>query len=352
MIYLIIILLSLILIILGVIFYKVNLSSNSTNLTDISGLEKNINSLLELSKKNDINNVLTANNITNIDSKTNKLNDFSLINSKDNENILKNINNLTEMLNNEKEQNSLRQQDLERIKFQIQNITDLMLNTKHRGTFGEYQLNNLMSVYCGDNTTMWESQYHLKNGTIGDVALHLPNEKDKVLIIDSKFPMENYIKLVNYDGNDIKNPYISPFKNDIKKHITDISKKYINSQTVEQAIMFIPSESIYHYICSQCSDLFEESYKKKVLITSPTTLIGVTFTLVNITKEFQRNQNLKAIEKNIINLKTETERLVARADKVDKSLTTASNAMKDLNITCNKINNKIEKMYDGYDENN
>lgn len=112
--------------------------------------------------------------------------------------------------------------------------------------------------------------------------------------------------------------------------------------------MFIPSEAVYYYICSKCPDLLEESYKKKVLITSPTTLIGVTFTLVNINKEFQRAQNLKKIEKAIIGLKTESTRLIARGEKTEKALNTAMNAMKELNITCGKIDGKINKIYDGY----
>ena len=93
----------------------------------------------------------------------------------------------------------------------MHDINIVMTNTKKRGTFGEYQLDHLLSLYCGHNNHVYESQYHLKNGKIGDAALHLPGTY-KVLIIDSKFPMENYLNIVDY-------PDSSSFKNEFKKNV-------------------------------------------------------------------------------------------------------------------------------------
>ena len=165
----------------------------------------------------------------------------------------------------------------------INALNDIMVNKKSRGNWGEYQLNNLLSVYAGDNQSIFETQYSLKNGYIGDVALKIPGEK--VLIIDSKFPLENFRKLDSVESaeNDIKK-FESAFKQDIKKHINDISKKYITSETIENAVMFIPSEAIYMEVCAKYSELIEYAHHKHVLLTCPTTLIGVVFTLINITK--------------------------------------------------------------------
>lgn len=98
----------------------------------------------------------------------------------------------------------------------INALNDIMVNKKSRGNWGEYQLNNLLSVYAGDNQSIFETQYSLKNGYIGDVALKIPGEK--VLIIDSKFPLENFRKLDSVESaeNDIKK-FESAFKQDIKK---------------------------------------------------------------------------------------------------------------------------------------
>ena len=174
-------------------------------------------------------------------------------------------------------------------------INVIMTNTKKRGTFGEYQLYHILSLYCGDNQHIYEEQYHLSNGKIGDAALHLPGNT-KVLIIDSKFPMENYLKIVD-------NP-------------KDIS---------------------YH----------NEFKNKKVLMTSPSTLMGVVFTLINITKDFNRSENIKEIEKQIIKLKSDTDRLDDRYGKVMKNLNTLEKSLKELEISKDKISKTINQAYDG-----
>ena len=143
--------------------------------------------------------------------------------------------------------------------------------------------------------------------------------------------------------------YESLFKQNIKKHINDISKKYLTSQTAENAVMFIPSEAIYTYICSHYSELIEYAHSKHVLITSPTTLIGVVFTLINLTKDFNRNKHIKSIEKDIVSMYDDVMRLTERLDNVDISITRLQKAFKDVHISADKIGKRIIKIHDGYD---
>ena len=225
----------------------------------------------------------------------------------------------------------------------MHDINVIMTNTKKRGTFGEYQLYHILSLYCGDNQHIYEEQYHLNNGKIGDAALHLPGNT-KVLIIDSKFPMENYLKIVD-NPKDVS--YQNEFKKNVKKHIDDISNKYITEETLEEAVMFIPSEAIYLYLCDECADLYDYAHNKKVLMTSPSTLMGVVFTLINITKDFNRSENIKEIEKRIIKLKDDTDRLDDRYGKVMKNLSTLEKSLRELEISKDKISKTINQAYDG-----
>lgn len=225
----------------------------------------------------------------------------------------------------------------------MHDINVIMTNTKKRGTFGEYQLYHILSLYCGDNQHIYEEQYHLNNGKIGDAALHLPGNT-KVLIIDSKFPMENYLKIVD-NPKDVS--YQNEFKKNVKKHIDDISKKYITEETLEEAVMFIPSEAIYLYLCDECADLYDYAHNKKVLMTSPSTLMGVVFTLINITKDFNRSENIKEIEKRIIKLKDDTDCLDDRYGKVMKNLSTLEKSLRELEISKDKISKTINQAYDG-----
>lgn len=227
----------------------------------------------------------------------------------------------------------------------INDINAIMVNTKKRGNFGEYQLYHLLSLYCGDTQEVYTPQYPLANGKIGDAAMHIPGS-DLVMIIDSKFPSENYLRIVEDPTNTTA---ISEFKMNVKKHILDIANKYITPQTVEEAIMFVPSEAIYLYICEEQSDLIEEAHRKHVLITSPSTLMGVVFTLVNITRDFNRSQNMEKLEQTIIRLKEDSDRMLERYEKAANALQALSNHMNMVGTSVNKVSTKINQVYDGYE---
>lgn len=238
-------------------------------------------------------------------------------------------------------------QDVKNIYMRVNALNDIMVNKKARGNWGEYQLNNLLSVYAGDNQNIFETQYQLKNGYIGDVALHLPGE-ERVLIIDSKFPLENYQNLTNNDLSDIeKEKYHSLLRQNIKKHINDIAKKYITAQTVENAVMFIPSEAIYMYICSYYGDLIDYAHKKHILMTCPTTLVGVVFTLVNITKDFNRNKHIKQLEKDIVSMHDDAVRLNERLEILGNTIQKLQKPFKDVSTSAEKVVNRVLKIYDG-----
>ena len=235
---------------------------------------------------------------------------------------------------------------LKSIDNQLSSMSKVMINKKYRGDWGEYQLNNLLSVYFGNNKKSFKVQYKLSNGCICDVAMSLPGT-DSILAIDSKFPYENYNSMINNDvGSEEYKKHYKLLKGDIKKHINDISSKYINSDTVGCAVMFLPSEAIYEFICSEMSDIIVESNSLNVMITSPTTLIGLVFTIVNITKDFNRAKNIKNIEKDIKVIIEDSSRLNDRVNKVDSVYNNLGKALRDVKISSDKVYSRACKIND------
>jgi len=90
--------------------------------------------------------------------------------------------------------------------------------------------------------------------------------------VDAKFPMENFQKMMNTEVEAKKKAFKKLFVKDVKKHINDISSKYILTEegTIDYALMYLPSEAIYYEVVNS-SDLFDYSGKKRVLPVSPTT---------------------------------------------------------------------------------
>lgn len=222
-----------------------------------------------------------------------------------------------------------------------------MVNKKARGNWGEYQLGMLLALYAGDNREVYEEQFTLDNRMIADAVLHIPGS-DRLLCIDSKFPLEYYQGIVESEqAGERQTRYSALFKTSIKKHIDDIAHKYITPQTSDQAVMFVPSEAIYTYICSQCNDLLEYSYQKHVLMTSPTTLIGVVFTMVHATKDVRRSEHVRALESEIRTLSEDAGRLMQRLEKSEKALEQSMSLFSEAQTSARKITRRIEKISDG-----
>lgn len=240
---------------------------------------------------------------------------------------------------------ALSKQSMDIVENNIRSMNQIMSNAKTRGNWGEYQLDMLLKIYAGQNPSVYSMQYTLSNGRIADAVLHMPQDK-RVLCIDSKFPMENYLNMVN-DNNEV---YLRQFKANVKKHIDDIANKYINSQTVDQAIMFIPSEAIYQFICSECIETLNYALSKHVMMTSPTTLVGIVYTLISSTKDFYRASNIQDIERNIILLKDDMERLVTRSRKAEKSLESLVEQFHQVSISASKIATRVNKWTDGKED--
>ena len=218
----------------------------------------------------------------------------------------------------------------------------VMTNTKLRGNWGEYQLDMLLSVYCGQNPSIYSMQYTLPNGKIADCAFHLP-DTNKVLCIDSKFPMENYMNL-----QEDMDTYLRPFKMNMKKHIDDVANKYINMDTMPYALLFVPSEAIYQFVCAKCDDLFTYALQKHVMLVSPTTLVAEVMTLLSSTKDFYRTSHMEEIERNILLLQEDANRLVERSVKAEKTLETLATQFHAVSISAQKLSSRMTKM--GEDE--
>lgn len=234
----------------------------------------------------------------------------------------------------------------------VEDMNRIMVNHKRRGNFGEFQLSNLMSVYCGDNQAVFTMQYTLPNGTIVDCALQIPGD-DRILGIDSKFPLESYmsiLKISDSQTNDGMDAAVKQMANDVKKHIDDISSKYINANTQPYAVMFVPSEAIYQFIAGSLPDVIEYGHRKKVLMASPTTLLGVVFTIISLTKDYNRAKHVEDIEKSLLLLQDDAERLVSRLQQMDSQYQTLGRTMQSVAISSNKIKKKIDNLSDGQEE--
>ena len=228
----------------------------------------------------------------------------------------------------------------------IVSLQSILTDKKTRGVFGEVNLKHILTnVFGEENNKVYKLQYSFPNGTIADCVVFAP-EPIGMLAIDSQFPLEHYQIMVD-KRNDvtIRSQAEKLFKLDMKKHIDAISEKYIIPNiTTDQAIMFLPAEALFAEVNAYHQDIIDYAYKKKVWITSPTTLISTLTTLQILMKNIERDKYTKVIHQELCLLDEEFKRYKDRWDKLYKSIETVSKDVKEIHTTTDKITKRFNSI--------
>ena len=225
-------------------------------------------------------------------------------------------------------------------------LQGILTDKKSRGIYGEVNLKHiLVSVFGEKNDSIYRLQYPFDNNTIVDAVLFAPEPLGTVAI-DSKFPLENYRIMVDKKISQLEREKAARlFKNDVKKHIDAISLKYIiKGKTSDQAILFLPAEAIFAEINAYHPDLIEYAYKKRVWITSPTTLMSTLTTIEVIIKNMERDKYTKVIHDELNKLSIEFSRYKDRWDKLSRSIQTVSRDVEDIHTTTEKITKRFNSI--------
>ena len=236
------------------------------------------------------------------------------------------------------------QKKIETLSTDIVSLENILTDKKSRGIFGEVNLNSILKNVFGDkNDKLYRIQYKLSNSYIADSVIFAPAPL-KMIAIDSKFPLESYRIMVDKKKSDVERSLaFKQFKLDVKKHIDDISYKYIiEGETSSQAMMFIPAEAIFAEINAYHQDLVEYAYKKRVWLTSPTTLIATLTMILMIVQNIERDKYTSIIHEELNRLGVEFSRYKDRWDKLTRSIDAVSKDVSDINITTDKITKRFE----------
>lgn len=238
------------------------------------------------------------------------------------------------------------QKKIDSLSTNIVSLQDVLTDKKSRGTFGEVQLNHILSSVFGENNSkIFELQKKLVNGTIADAVIQIP-EPVGMLCVDSKFPLENYQRMIDKNIPELERKvYERDFKTNVKKHINDISSKYIiEGVTSEQAIMFLPAEAIFAEINAYHQDLIDYAGTKKVWIASPTTLMSVLSTVQIVLRNIEREKYAGIIHDELNKLGREFKLYKDRWDSLAKDIKRVSDDVDKIHITSTKIEKKFDRL--------
>lgn len=237
------------------------------------------------------------------------------------------------------------QKNIQQLSISIVDLQGVLTDKKTRGLFGEVQLKQLLSNTFGDREQLYKMQHKLSNEKIVDAVVYAP-EPIGMISIDSKFPLENYNRMVDSaltDGERLEARKL--FKSDVKKHIDAIATKYIIlGETSEQAIMFLPAEAIFAEINAYHYELIDYAQQRSVMITSPTTLLSVLTIVEAIVLEAERNKHSKEMQLQISKLAQEFNRFKDRWGKLNRDIDALADDVKKINTTSDKITKSFDSI--------
>ena len=226
---------------------------------------------------------------------------------------------------------------------ELKTLQNVLQNPKQRGVVGEFYLEQILKNMLPPGS--FKLQYKLTEGIVVDAVIMLD---DKLLPIDSKFSLENYNRLVEAKPEE-RPPLERAFKEDLKRRI-DETAKYIKpgKGTLNQALMFIPSEAIYYDLLANKVGLAGVSGRnlmqyaavdKKVTIVGPSTLAAMVQIIVQGLRSLEIHKDTERIRKNIEQL---SRHLVAHNGYMQKLGGSLSTTVGHFNTTYKELG-KIDK---------
>jgi len=223
----------------------------------------------------------------------------------------------------------------------MKDLQDFLRSPKLRGNIGEHILKDLLAQMMPKQS--FHLQYSFHSGETVDAAIQTDNG---IIPIDSKFPMENFKKLMGAEGEKEKEIAKKDFARDVKKHIDDISRKYILTEegTIDYALMYIPSEPVYYEIMSNNSELADYSHLKRVLPVSPTTFYAYLRAILMSFEGKKIATEAKQILQTLRAIQTDATKFNTNLNVLNRHITNAYNSMSSVTSGFSQLSQKISNV--------
>lgn len=234
------------------------------------------------------------------------------------------------------------QKNITELSAQVVSLQDILSNKQTRGAFGEIQLADLVQAALPPSA--YEFQATLPGGKRVDCLLKLPNPPGPIGV-DAKFPLESWHLMRRAKDEAEKLVAGRAFATDILKHVRDIAEKYIiPGETAESALMFLPSEAIYAELHANFPEVVEKSYRAKVWIVSPTTLMATLNTVRAVLKDARMREQAGVIQKEVRLLLDDVGRLDGRVAQLDKHFVQAAEDIRQIRISTDKVVKRADRI--------
>ena len=217
-----------------------------------------------------------------------------------------------------------------------------LLHPKLRGNIGEQILSDMLAQVFAPSH--YELQYKFKDGKTVDALIMT---RAGSIPVDSKFPLENFKQLSRAETDDQRKLAQREFNKMVKRHIDDISKKYILPEegTLNFAVMYVPSENVYYHILTDdSSGLLDYAKSKSILMTSPHGFFNFLRVIMMGLERNQLQEQAQKIWDILKGVQQETGKFGDSLGVLSRHITNAKNAMDNTHSGFAKLTGKLDQV--------
>ena len=233
----------------------------------------------------------------------------------------------------------------------VGDLKNVFTNVKARGYWGEIQLGNILEQFLTPEQYLTSVKTKKNSNDFVEFAIKFPgkNNLDCVLLpVDSKFPIEDYSRLVSAEeSGDVSsiNECRKALENQIKKCAKDISDKYLDPPyTTDFGIMFLPTESLYSEVLRNTTLCETLNQKYRVVVAGPSTFIALLNSLQMGFRTLAIEKRSSEVWELLGVVKTEFSKFGDLLDKTNKKLIEISNTMSDATRKTRTIERKLKNV--------
>ncbi|MEO0435579.1 MAG: DNA recombination protein RmuC [Pseudomonadota bacterium] len=203
-------------------------------------------------------------------------------------------------------------------------------DNKTAGNWGEVQLERTLQLAGLEKGVHYSSQSTLRDDDgkrkLPDFLIHLPDGKH--LIIDSKVSLLAYEQAVSADSEEAKQAQLKAHAESLRRHINELaSKEYASIRGLdspELVFMFMPIESAYIEALKFNRDLFNEGYRKNIILVSHTTLLPMLKTIAGLWIAYRSNEEAREISEMAGDIYNKVSLVGQRLEDMGKTLATTT----------------------------
>lgn len=240
-------------------------------------------------------------------------------------------------------------QRIEKLAGEVTRLEDLLKPPKLRGTLGEMFLEQALGQALPPGS--FATQHPLGDGVIVDAVVFV---QDRMVPIDSKFPLENYRRALEVEDEGEKKRARQQFARDVKKHVDGIAEKYIRPAggTCDFALMYVPAEAVYAEIAADGEEaaLADYAAARRVIPVSPRLLYAYLSTVALGLRGIALQENAREVHQNLADLSRLWERVGGPLDKLGGHLVNAQKQYEETSKAFERFTNRLETIAEKADE--